>query len=209
MTNAQSRGLVKREFLKNTKKVEMAPSLIKRGMSTARKSAANGVYYSRPAGSMVTGTTIDGLSYYINTVVVAPFTHVVFENKSTNPSLTSWFINGELDEESVDENGNLDYGYIQSGYPAYYYLPTLAMKDITYNYGEGNEYYAERGPAYMMIDSLDAHAFYDNRVSDSGYGWGALSSGYIFGSGGLTFNDGTQALSLGFVQYCPKPISPL
>lgn len=209
MTNAQSRGLVKREFLKNTKKVEMAPSLIKRGMSTARKSAANGVYYSRPAGSMVTGTTIDGLSYYINTVVVAPFSHVVFENKSTNPSLTSWFINGELDEESVDENGNLDYGYIQSGYPAYYYLPTLAMKDITYNYGEGNEYYAERGPAYMMVDSIDVHAFYDNRVSDSGYGWGALSSGYIFGSGGLTFNDGTQALSLGFVQYCPKPISPL
>lgn len=186
-----------------------------------RRSALNGVYYSRPAGSLYSGSTDEGYGYYISPLVVAPYSLVSFPNHMSDVSKAIWTLNGTDYSTSVDENGAWIFGYApaysevtySSGTvaPSAWYLPTLSDGTYTYQLGESNKNFSQYGPGSLMVDGLAYHAFYNSGTSSS-YGFGAVSEdGYpnMFGTGEITLPDGNSYPSAGFTEVFPAPTSPL
>lgn len=189
---------------------------VAKSMATApRKTAATGLYYTRPTGSYVSGITKDGMGAYVNYIIAAPFKNVVYNNKSTDPSKTRWTINGNDATQFADAAGNLDmgsFGFYDSMIS--FYNPSLTDGTNTYMYGETGQYFAQRGNvSYARVDSLGPISNSDDRLYKTKYAWGGLSTNYLYGSGTVTFKeeDGSDliAVSQGVVQPVEAPMSPL
>ena len=203
--NVSARGL---------QKAPMAPLLMtaeeKAQRSYAKKSVANGLYYYRPEGTMWYGETEEGGVYYVSFLVVPAWTDVVFENQYTNPTATSWYINGTEYSDQVTDEGDFNYGSLY--YDGYmYYLPDLTYGSNTFQLGEWNSYYDYYGyGALVMADTVTGLSFQDLSYYNnaSSYGFGGLSEGWLYGPGYVTSGN-VDYTCYGIEQYYPKPASPL
>ena len=196
--------------------------------ATARRAAADGVWFARPEGTLVTTTTDEGSGYYVNSIVVPPYHDIVFKNMSDKKESTTWQLvgsNGVTDmTEYADENNDLQYGSLgfyepqldeeYGWYTPSYLQPQLTNGKITYVFGkENNNYYTGTRRSYLLCDSVGTYAYTDERTSEAGYAWGGLVApncdNYLFGTGTFTFKSGEVATSLGVVDFFPAPASPL
>jgi len=182
-----------------------------------RKDAANGVYYTRPTGSLWRGVTQEGMSYYGSMLTIAPGKDLVFNNMSTGAENSVWTYGGEVMTSGIDENYNFNLGYF-SGYNYYIYgesrgplnysVPELTIGANSYTIGQESEYFtSEYGGSSLLIDSLASLSYANPRTADA-YGLGSFDNYYLYGSGTLTYQ-GTVYTGYGVVQRFPAPMSPL
>lgn len=203
-------------MMKSAKQAQMTGKL---APVAVRKSAANGVYYTRPAGSMYTYDDTEGMGFYVQQLIVAPGSNVTFKNASTASGTPKWTINGSDASDYADAEGNLTYfdeapiACMQRGYG--YYNPQLTIGSNSYVLGEYTKYYKDYGPSLLSVDSIYSHAVLDNRVGGYAFGGAAHPVSatdtvkYLYGTGTFYFNDGGSAKNLGIIQYGVKPMSPL
>jgi len=177
------------------------------------RAAADGTYYTRPAGTMFTSFDETGGGYYPIYLNMPAFKEFTFVNKAATPKDTKWYLinaNGEFDFTSnADENGN--FPFVTDGlhlWPA----PTLENGTTRYQIGEGNVYSRGATKDYTRmqgtVDITPMSYFCDHDYDTNIIGWGILSTHYLFGSGTFT-SEGTEYTSVGFSQNYEKPASPL
>jgi len=170
-----------------------------------KKTKANGVYYTRPAGTLYWGSDSEGRGWSVTRLVLPPFYDVTFTNKSTDPTSTSWLLNGtDVTQYADAETGNFNWGSTGCYNGSAYYLPTISDGTSTYTIGESGKNSAY---AAMLVDSISDLAFYDSYTS-SVYGWGSLSTGYLYGTGTVS-SQGVDYTSYGVMQVFDKPAAPL
>lgn len=184
----------------------------KTGESAMLKSAATGNYYVRPAGSMEYGFDTEGYGAYAGIIIFPAFSDAVFENKNTDPTSTSWTINGQDGSDYVDANGDFVFPYV---YPkSMYYTPTIKKEaeewepvsrygDGQYGYYFGSDSITALTPNGMHLDGCKSY-----------YGTSGFNDKYyLFGSGNATLEaeDGSEVQYPmdGVEQHFSKPLSPL
>ena len=190
----------------------------------ARRSKANGVYYTKPDCAMWAGENIEGNHYYASMLILPPYSDLTFVNKSTNPANTTWTWREEAYE--AEANGDFYFGssgcYQTNGYNSYGDAPILSdgtnsfsLKEFNDNWIASNERYiqlAQENPQYfgcsMLRDSLTDMTFYDAAHSPTSYAWGSVhpdeKTSYLYGNGKLVSN-GTEYTLFGLSQIYPRP----
>lgn len=188
------------------------------------------VYYNKPAGAMYYGFDKESNGYYRTSVDVAPWQDFIFENVSSKPKQTKWHINYTYPEsylaeyglvsryvdvtEDADEDGN----YPMSMDPGYYSAaPTLINSEATDSFQISVDYNTDysftdatmiaRFPHVEYNDSIFPGTFVDPH--GSGYGFGALSTGYLYGTGKLNEGEDGESTCIAVEQAFPAPMSPL
>ena len=173
-----------------------------------KRSAADNFYYTIPEGSLFGCSNEAGNFWKGTMLIVPPFSDGVFTPVCADPTTAKWSI-GTFDATPYTEDGNkLPYGVISNCYDSYlYYMPQLTSADgsLSFMYGEYGEN-PELSRTY--VDSIGSHSFTDFDHLD-GAGFGAMSSGLLYGSGTINFPDGTVGSMYGVEQVFPKPASPL
>ena len=203
----------------------MQADLIKENAPVNRRSAADGIWFARPEGALVTAWTDEGRGYYVNSIIVPPYYDVVYKNMSDDKANTYWYLNDNDITEYADEENNLpigSYGFYELHYSAEedvwyvpsYYTPELVGGRLqSYRFGVEHNDDAGDYESYLRVDSIGWYAYVDEQNTDVYYGWGWLeapgSDKYLFGSGKVTFSDGTEATSMGIVDFFNKPASSL
>lgn len=169
--------------------------------NTLKTSAADGVYYKTPAGSMWNFAERPLYSYNAPGLVLAPWTEYTYVNMSTNKTGT-WGIqtaNKFIDlTEDTDEANNLIQSY--NGGAGGYYAPQYTEGSVTY-------IPTTKAGTTMInyVDAVDLHSFHPTNVGDpSFYGGGSLENGNLYGAGTLQ-----GLVSVGIDMSYPKPMSPL
>lgn len=185
-----------------------------------RKGLPEGLYYTRPVGTMYTGITADGKQRYISALVVPPGFDMKFYNKSTNKKQTNWTIGKDskpADPQFVDADFNFVYGNLVTNYSGSgYYTPVLHRGTQSYQLGESNKYFAQYGPSLLAVDTITNLSFFDTMTAKN-YGLGAVwynkgqkdGINYIYGTGETEFKDGVKLKNVGVIQYIPAPAAPL
>lgn len=202
-----------KSYERSLNKAPMAPMILATenvgGTNIVKKSYSNGLYYWRPSGTMWWGETEEGATYYYSFLTIPPFQDIVMENMYSNPTKTSWYINGTDYSDYADSDGNFDYGtFYYNGYM--YYLPTLTYGSYTFTLGEWNSSYG----AYMMADSVNNLSFIDQSYGSSmaeattQYVFGGLSEGWLYGPGYVT-SDNVNYTCYSIETAYPAPASPL
>lgn len=202
-----------KSYERSLNKAPMAPMILATenvgGTNIVKKSYSNGLYYWRPSGTMWWGETEEGATYYYSFLTIPPFQDIIMENMYSNPTKTSWYINGTDYSDYADSDGNFDYGtFYYNGYM--YYLPTLTYGSYTFTLGEWNSSYG----AYMMADSVNNLSFIDQSYGSSyaeattQYGFGGLSEGWLYGPGYVT-SDNVNYTCYSIETAYPAPASPL
>ena len=205
----------------------MKAELINENAPVIMKSAADGIWFARPEGALVTSWDERGYGYYVNSIIVPPYYDVIYKNMSDDKANTYWYLNDNDITEYADEENNLpigNYGFYHLNYSAeedVWYVPSYYTPELTggrmqsFRFGEVNNDNAADYDAYLRVDSIGWYAYVDeqNIPAQKYYGWGALvapgSDHYLFGSGKLTFKDGAEATSMGVVDFFKKPASSL
>ncbi|MBQ8047396.1 MAG: hypothetical protein IJ196_05680 [Prevotella sp.] len=188
-------------------------------------------YYTKPAGALYRGWDKSGSGYYPTMLQVAPWTDVTFENASSNPATTNWHINyiyrateGASRYIDVTANADENHNYSVNIEPGYYYAaPTIVTAEQTDSFTLSVDYSsnythdpstlneAQRSsrwwPQVVYADSTVQAAFFD--VHGSGYGFGSLSTGYLYGTGTIDDADNGTGTCVAVQQAFPAPISPL
>ncbi len=181
----------------------------------SRKADENVLLYAKPAGSLYRHWDKDLRGYGSSCVIVAPWEEYTFNNLSTNAESTVWQFLNPSTGLYVDVNNyrNEDFSYTSQLEPGYYsYVPFLlnAEQTDTFAIAKASNYYWAESNDYTTIvqtDSVATLGFLDDH--QSAYGWGSMDNGYLYGSGTLTTEAYGVGTCIGFVQYYPKPISPL
>ena len=225
------------QYTKGNQMVDMKKAIANREMMKAElinenapvimKSAADGIWFARPEGALVTSWDERGYGYYVNSIIVPPYYDVIYKNMSDDKANTYWYLNDNDITEYADEENNLpigNYGFYHLNYSAeedVWYVPSYYTPELTggrmqsFRFGEVNNDNAADYDAYLRVDSIGWYAYVDeqNIPAQKYYGWGALvapgSDHYLFGSGKLTFKDGAEATSMGVVDFFKKPASSL
>lgn len=177
------------------------------------KVATKALYYTRPAGTFYSGSTIDGQGYYVNFLLVPPAFDLWFMNRSNNPSKTQWTINGQ-DASDFVKNNSFHFGETPS-YFAGFYTPVLHSGNSTYQLGQDGRYFDKQNFSAFRIDSITSNAPYDERTGQT-YGFGAVhhvnapgdTVKYCIGTGSVNFKEDGELFNSGAIQYMPKPASP-
>ena len=223
------------QYTKGNQMVDMKKAIANREMMKAElinenapvimKSAADGIWFARPEGALVTAWTEEGYGYYVNSIIVPPYYDVIYKNMSDDKANTYWYLNDNDMTEYADEENNLpigSYGFYHLNYSAeedVWYVPSYYTPELTggrmqsFRFGEVNNDNAADYDGYLRVDSIGWYAFVDEQNTQVYYGWGALvapgSENYLFGSGKVTFRDGSEATSMGVVDFFKKPASSL
>jgi len=168
-----------------------------------RKTAKNGVYYTKPEGSMWAGYSKEGYGYYYGINVLSPAVDNVFVNMCTKSNSAVWSINGNTyDGDSIN---NFHYGTLPMG--GGYYVPTITVGKTSWSLDELSENLSDGYGTMLITDSIGSHTF--SAPNCAGYGFGAFDTGYLYGNGIVTFSDGSSYPGYGVSQDYPKPASPL
>ena len=195
----------------------------------SRRSLADGVHYVIPEGMLFPGWTEEWRYWAVSYIYGPAFYEMKFQNDcGTNSSVAQWSMEtasgttlthdqfaawGNVDE---DNNFMMELGC----YPSGYYVPSITVGNTSYRYGNLDPSTGKvmQNAAYnsFMVDTIDYKAL-SNTFPASMYGFGSLSTGYLFGTGSLTITSETAAeqyrgktfISDGFVQYYSKPAAPL
>lgn len=161
-----------------------------------KRTAASGVYYSRPAGTMYLGWDAEGRGYGFTTLVSNPFIDTYFVDQSKKKGVSEWHLNmfdqtGEIAYcEDISQYASGDSLNFTSELGYYYPVPTItnlkdsfALSQIPYNSEsyDGNYYWTNgRGTTAggyfytrMIADSIGAHTFIDDHAGGTYY-WGVL-----------------------------------
>ncbi len=201
-TNSLMRTVQKPEIISGKSYAE------KKGMA---RSAETGLYYYKPAGSMYETEYVisaQGIGYYYNTILAVPaWQDYTFENMSSNPASTYWFIDdinyNQTYPAMIDESGNLTLYTYPGGYG--YLNPVLQTITGTDSYVMGtygdNSMYAGWSEASYVMQYL---GFIDNKDDYTGFSDGT----YISGSQSFSYNGSTWTTSE-LVQTYPAPASTL
>lgn len=171
------------------------------GNSVPKTSFADGVYYTKPEGTLWRGMTKEGYGYYAALACMSPAVPTVFKNQCSRPTAAVWSVNGT--ELEGDANNDFSYGQLSYGS---YYAPTISVRENSWSLDMLCDNYPDYG-AVVMIDTLADHTF--NAPNCDGIGFGAFDTGYLYGSGIITFGDGTSYPGYGVAQNFPAPASPL
>ena len=121
-----------------------------------KRTAASGVYYSRPAGTMYLGWDAEGRGYGFTTLVSNPFIDTYFVDQSKKKGVSEWHLNmfdqtGEIAYcEDISQYASGDSLNFTSELGYYYPVPTItnlkdsfALSQIPYNSEsyDGNYYW--------------------------------------------------------------------
>ncbi len=172
------------------------------GARRAKSSAANGVYYSKPAGTLYIGWGIDGSGYGPCILTTAPFTDISFIDQS-NPAATSWTLGGDDITQYVEDGKftyNCDPGYGLSS------LPTITNESGSFTLGENSQYFSSHGSAVYNWSEIFPMGFLDDHTGN--HVWGALDNDNLLGTGTFTTSDGTYDC-IGIYQRFPQPATPI
>ena len=190
---------------------------------TPRRSLANGVHYALPGGMIFPGWSEEWRYWAVSYIYTPAFYEMKFTNDCQNAEAAKWSMetaSGSTHTHDqfmawgmVDEDNNFmtDMGC----YPSGYYVPTISVGINSYRYGNlDSDGKVMQNAEYnsFSVDTIDYKGF-SNAFTSTMYGFGSLSTGYLFGTGSLTPTKGDYAgktyVSDGFVQYYSKPVSPL
>lgn len=191
-----------------------------------KKSVGNGVYYTRPVGSLYLGTTINNgeVGYIWNDYILSipPFTNFILENKCVTPQRAVWSIGTTTIDPTqypsmFTENNDL----IWTLYPSSvynpndneyqrgsFYSPTISANGISYYLGEEAKSERSEGGTFIT-DSINRVTFVASKNC-----W--LFNGnptrpdwtYPYGTGTYTLDDGTISKQSYVYQLFNKPMSP-
>lgn len=182
------------------------------------KTAATGIYYKRPAGTMYHTWDKEGRGYAMDMLNITPWAKVSFEDASNVDSKAVWHLNvfntaGKntytLDVSDLAEGNTLTWDQ-EPGY--HYPVPTVvhgldsfALSEVAYDSETdyGNYYWTNgRGSTdgkyfytRMETDSIDAHSFVSDHTGGTGWrglfynGTGEDRNTYVFGTGTYTETD--------------------
>lgn len=191
------------------KKIEAKDASISRGMKSIKKSVASGLYYTRPEGTIYNAMGSEGGYYTVTNLQVPAFYDLTLYNRSTNPTNTTWLMNGNDVTQYTDENGNLYVGEMgtYNGYGSK--MPVLTNGSDSYQMG-----LLCKNPEYSGIfpDSIGDKAFFsyaELENSNRGAAFGVMDTGYLLGTGNAKLRDGNTYPSYGILQAYPKPAGPL
>ena len=192
--------------LVNPTAVKMAaPAMVKgeESVKAPAKAAADNLYYLRPAGTFWRGLTKDFHFYKASLLNVPPFYNVVFENKSKNPTTTSWSVNGKDHTDAAYSNGDFPYGHLGCYDGGAYYFPTVSSGDNSFTCGEWNG----DGSA-LGVDSVDSYSPLDVSGSDGFYGYGAMQpENHLYGNGYVETQSGKHYCN-SVLTFFEKPAAP-
>ncbi len=188
------------------------------------RSVANGVYYTHERGVMYTGYTYDGLAYRGTFLNYPPFYDVVLYNQSGSNDV-QWSI-GENDVTSWmnPETGDFEWGAMpkttasEEGLRSYT-IPTMTKGAISYSFLETDARGSANEDGTSMVvtnySGWDLSYVFNDYNTNILYGGGSIDPGtgteddtYIYGTGRITFRDGTTWNSVGVAQVFPAPVSP-
>lgn len=219
-----SKALVKASKKVSAERMQVVAMEKGAARKSVQRSKATGLYYTVPEGAMFRHWNKKGRGVGETRIVVSPFTKFTFTNMSENPTTNIWHLNNMYTgvssdvTEAMDADGNLS-SSLDAGY--YFPAPTIlnaAQRDSFCVGKTTNEFWnGSRGMAnpdefftQVTTDSIAPLGFLDDHIEGS-YGWGGLSTGFLYGSGLI---DQTAAgLGIGYCfgveQSYPKPMSPL
>lgn len=195
---------------KQNMNVNKAVALASKDAKLPKRSAASGVFYSRPEGTLYRTFDKEGMGWSLSILATAPQNDNIYVNQCNNPASARWEINGN--PYDGDENNNFRFGSLGTISPAIdgtidhlYYVPTILTKTDSYTLGEANE----DGIA-IHCDELAGHQFFDNNTAGM-YGFGAYDTGYLFGNGIINFSNEPDVdyYGYGFRESYPSPTYPL
>lgn len=190
-----------------------------------KRSADNNFYYSKPAGALYRCWDHEGSGYAPSFMILPPLTDFTFIAHSNTAATDTWThtnSSGTTDWTSYkDANNNMTISALpNTGY--YYGSITMATADgsNSFMWGSNNYYYQQNTTYYprMIVDSIGTVSFIDDHTS--GYGWGSLSTRYLYGTGTITdssykyvnnagdtitMESGNTGTCVGIVQSLPKP----
>ena len=188
---------------------------------TTRRSAATELFYAAPEGSAYVCWNKEGRGYAPSIMLVTPWQDFTFTNYSKDPTKSKWHFN-YLNNESyrdLTENAEEDGNYKAALEPGYYMAaPTICDEQLTdsFTIGYPGLYWGsqagyETSFTQIIVDSIATLSFINDHSNASAYGWGSLSTGYLYGTGTL---DGTKVergigVCKAMYQDYPKPMSPL
>lgn len=189
-----------------------------------RRSLNNGVYYTHERGAMFMGYDKEGRGYSGSFLTYPPFHTPFFKNMCGSTDI-QWFINDQDITEWMEENGDLYFVDMPktmvseeglSAYPA----PVLTKGSISYFINEwdkhsdaanedGSKVTVTNYPGWDMaynFSDMNTNVLYGGGSIDPGTG-GRGHNTYIYGTGAITFSDGSTYQSVGIAQVFPAPIS--
>ena len=187
-----------------------------------RRSMNNGVYYTREKGVMFLGYDKEGRGYRGSFLNYPPFYTPIFKNESQSTEI-QWTI-GENDYTDWMDPKTGDFEYFdlpkttadEEGLSAYY-IPVLHKGNISYFICETDAQGEENEDGTRIIvtnyDGWDMAYNYSDMNTNTLYGGGSIDPGtgsntYIYGTGNITFRDGSTWKSVGIAQVYPAPVSP-
>lgn len=172
---------------------------------------AAGVYYTAPSGALWQGFTETGGAYYSPMMYVQAYSPFTFTNMVAESDKTSakWNVAGydvaTIFPSFLDADNNFVYGEgLDPGYNIP--MPQLILNADTFALGN----FTTR-PAYVLSQDTINGLAYANSCSESQlYSGGSLSTGYLYGTGGLSCTaNGTKGTAWGVRQDYSAPSSPL
>lgn len=200
-----------------------APAAVTKEETTSRRSIATKLYYLAPKGAAFTCWNKEGRGYAASRMSVAPWMEFTFKNMSENPTTNKWHFNYMSSDvyrdltEYADEDGS----YTTELRPGYYLAaPTLVDEQMTdsFTIGYPGAYWDYNSTTYrtafttVNVDSISPKSFLNDHGSagSKGYGWGSLSTGYLYGTGTLDATSSGRGIGVCKAMYqdYPKPMAP-
>ena len=195
--------------------------------ASPRRTKANGVFYTRERGVMFMGYDKEGLGYNSSFLNYPPFHQPIFKNRTGTTNI-KWFMNGndytdilkdpdtgdclffELPKTMVTDNGLNAYPIpiLTKGNTSYFISEIDKGTDSANTYGTKITVtnYDGWDLAYNYCD-MNTNILYGSGSIDPGTG-GKNHNKYIYGTGTITFSDGSSYQSVGIAQVFPAPVSP-
>lgn len=196
-------------------KVKAQPSILAKQQTMAssvagpKKNVAEGVYYTRPAGSYGVGFGKDGMGFYNVYVAVTPYTEFELVNQCSNKANSEWNWKGTDCSDEINAEGNFVW---QQEAGDGYYMPTVQGGRTEYTWGQENQYgdLETYWSVMRCIPEVAPLTQTDPHIGSDYIGWGFLSTHFLYGDGFLTENKTiTDYKCFAVEQSFPKPMTPL
>lgn len=201
-----------------------------KSLAPIHKSAATGLYYTRPEGSFYYAYNIEGYGYYYSALVVAPWKDFTYVNRSSNPTEVKWLLNfpvwnaeqNSYEEEyntyDVTEDADEEGNYTTALAPGYNEVaPTITLGEDQFTLSETNSSWDRKGRETKVFIESDLYSLCGvDQHNGWYYGTGGLSTKYFWGTGTVQRNFGTDdapdiktGVCYAVRQSYDKPMSPL
>ncbi|MCR4602090.1 MAG: hypothetical protein K5683_00980 [Prevotella sp.] len=173
-----------------------------------RKTMTDGVWYQRPVGSLYIsgGSDPDYYSY----VYIPGLVEGLYKNMADKKVSAKWTLVGSQETTSVEGNEDNDlqltFPKIPSGYISSYYIPQMTVGNTSYTFGEN----FPNNPDVALINGDSVMTLTDVNLC-AGYYYGFSNGGSFGNRTGKTEIDGQEVdiVSDAIYEFYNKPIKPL